>query len=239
MPRMARRRNANKTTMNTLKKQNEIINKYFGITVDIPQTLPQVNKEADGLFLIPNWQRLGKTYNEAVIKVIESLKKDIVCYDYLGGNWGEKYLKQIEREVPEILSCQIGKKHKGKSVKNVREIKSENEILLGIYEVAIILLTNPDILKSYDYLWIDCPGDKYSYLGAGRFGKAPFLFFDDGRLWFHAGDCDVCRDRYGSASGFLSQYETGTLEPSESFETYDFCSCPRCKQCGKLVQNLT
>lgn len=205
--------------MKKLHEQNKTLKKYFDITVSIPVTgLPKEHSESEGTFLIPKWEKLGKTYNEAVARVLEALKKDRPCYDYRDGNWSEKYLRPIPRIVPEIVSGQMGKKWKGVSVKSVRKNAAKDEVLLGIYEIGIILLTNPDILKSYDDLWIDCAGDEYSYDGDGVFSRSPFFEFFGGRLRFGAGGVDFARVRCGAVSVFPPQLsiELRPLDPIES-----------------------
>lgn len=70
-----------------------------------------------------------------------------------------------------------------------------------------MLLTHSIRLQNLDDLWIDCPGDEYSPGAAGRFGYAPFFFFDflDGRLEFDTSVVGHANGHYGSASGFSPQ----------------------------------
>lgn len=92
------------------------------------------------------------------------------------------------------------------------------ETLLGAYEVAVILLTNPDINYENEWWGIDCAGDEFSPGGDGVFSEAPSFNFDDG-LRFFAKVVSFVYDVFGSASGFVPQSNLdarplGTSDPS-------------------------
>lgn len=183
--------------------------------------------ETEGQFIIPNPKLFG-TYNEAVAKVLEALKSSRTCYDWREGKWGIEYLKQLpvkeqfwsKQEDMIVISAQFGQQHAGESVKTVRESTQDNELPFGVYEVGIMLLTHPERLQSYDDLFIDCPGDEYSYSGDGVFSKAPIFNFYGGELLFGTYVVSDARDNYGSASGFGPQaLETRPLDTSCSLET--------------------
>ena len=200
--------------MKTYIEQNKILKEHFNLIVEIPYGTPE------GMYLIPDWHKVAKTYPEALQKVLDAIKSTRPFY-----NWRER---QIDNEhicrlnstvIPEILSCQLGEKHKGKSVETVRKEVEPNEILLGAYEVGIILLTHPDTLKSYDDLWIDCPGDKVDVPeSVVRFGGAPFLKFLVGVVEFGTDWVSSTHGCYGSASGFVPQVKLAprTLDTVES-----------------------
>lgn len=202
----------------SLKDQNKVLKKYFNIEVTIPKKIPVENPESDGLFLIPKWNKIGKTYNEAVIKLIEALKKDRPCYDYRNGNWGPEYLRALPRDIPEVVSAQLGKKYKGMSVENVRKNISKTETLMGIYEIGIVLLTNPKILSRYEDLWIDCPGDEYSPDAGSRFVGSPCFWFIGGKLGFDTRDVGGASEYCGSGSVFAPQSNLEPI-PLDSFES--------------------
>lgn len=180
--------------------------------------------ETEGTFVIPHYRLFG-TYNEAVEKVLEALKSSRTCYNWRDGKWTGNYLKQLpvkeqfwSKQDDVIVICgQFGLQHAGKSVKTVRETVQDNELPFGIYEVAIMLLTHPERLQDYDDLWIDCPGDEYSWNGDGVFSGAPIFCFSDGRLGFDALDVSIADGSYGSASGFVPQ--ALEIRPLEAFES--------------------
>lgn len=205
-------------TKNPLKEQAKIIKKHFGITMNLPETVPLVPEGMEHWFLIPEWKKVAPTYNEAVQKVLDAIKSTRPFYNWREGQIGPEFLRERVNKgiVPEILAAQFGEKHKGESVENVRKTK---EILLGAYEVGIMLLTHPNRLEKYEDLWIDCPGDEYnSPASDARFGHAPYFYFSDGVVKFGAERVGFARDLCGSASGFLSQVniDPRTLDPLDS-----------------------
>lgn len=192
--------------MKTLKQQNKTLKKHFGLEVQI--TEPQKHSEYPDTVLIPKWSKIASTYNEALDKVLEAIEKEMPFYNWRKGQTSGKYLKPLERDVPELLCVQMGTKHLGKSVKTVREHKAENEVLLGAYEVGMIILLND--IRTND-IWIDCVGDEYAY-GDDDFSRAPCFFFYDGKVWFDTRDVSDALGNYGSASGFFPQnLDTRTL----------------------------
>lgn len=197
--------------MKTLKEQNKILKKHFNITVKLPK------KEVSG-YAVPKWQRVASTYPKALQKVLDAIKSTRPFYNWREGQIDNKHIRRPDIEIPEILNAQMGEKHKGESVEYVRANKLENENLLGAYEVGVILLTHPKILKSYDDLWIDCPLDEWSPGAGGEFSSAPVFVFDDGGVEFGAFDVGATRGHCGSASWFSPQsnLESRNLESFES-----------------------
>lgn len=193
----------------TYAKQNKILKKHFGVTVAHP--------DKDGMYLVPSWNRIADTYPKALQLVLDDLKKDRPFYNYRKGQIDDKHIRR-STNVPEAFTAQMGEKYKGVSVQIVRSMfDKDSEFLLGAYEVAVILLTHPDILKSYDDLWIDCAGDEFSPGAGGDFSHAPCFGFNGGEVRFAAKHVGYASDHYGSASGFSPQpLETGTLDAHES-----------------------
>lgn len=175
-------------------------------------------------YFIPHWKQIDATYSGAVQKILDAIKSTRPFYNWREGKIDESHLRQTDRKIKawegkEYLSidAQLGEKYKGKSVTTARKLMEANEFGLGWYEMGIILLTHPDVLTSYDDLWIDCPGDEFSPDGDGEFSEAPSFGFSDGRLRTGAGDVDGASGYFGSASSFVPQpLETGNIEPSES-----------------------
>lgn len=170
-----------------LKKAFPEVKKWKG-SIDVDESIM-----TEGIFIIPNPKLFG-TYNQAVLAVIEALKKSRSAYDYRDGKWTAQYLKQLPlkeqfwstQEDIIVLGAQFGQKHAGTSVQDVRNSLELKELPLGIYEVGIMLLTHPERLQDFNDLFIDCPGDEYSYSGDGVFSRAPIFCFNGG-LEFGAG----------------------------------------------------
>lgn len=204
----------NNYKVSSTQRQIEILNETFPKLKISNVMIPELHPKGEGLFIIPHWLQIAETYPEAVQKVLNALEKSRPFYNYRSGEIDADHLQQMpskeafwkSRPKESIcLSAQFGMLHKGKSVENVRESTKTDELLLGAYEVGIMLLTNPKRLQAYEDLWIDCPGDMHAP-GAGRvFSKAPIFYFYVGKLKFDTDDVSLVSDDYGSASGFLPQ----------------------------------
>ncbi len=176
---------------------------------------------AEGWFAIPKWQSVAKTYNEAVQKVLDLIKKQRKgnFYNWREGKLGAQYLRQHERTVKKletladqqkgydilVVAAQFGLRHRGRSVRRAREVFTGNEFGLGAFEIGCMLLTHPERLQNYDDLWIDCAGNEYAPDADGDFSRAPYFGFSAGRVGFGTLWFADASSRYGSASGFLSQ----------------------------------
>ena len=102
-----------------------------------------------------------------------------------------------------VVAAQFGLRHRGRSVRRVREILLGNEFGLGAFAVGIMLLAYPELLAHYDDLWIDCAGDEFAPDADGDFSESPIFYFDDDRLWFSTYDVSYASEDCGSVSGFL------------------------------------
>lgn len=198
--------------------QIEILKKSFPELDTHLFYVPPAVDEAEGRFVIPQWELLAPTYGKAVERVFGELAKQRPFHNWREDKLGPKYLRQTERtaamwkritayqaEAPILLvSAQFGLRHRGKSVQEARASFAENEFGLGAYEVGIMLLTHPERLQSFNDLWIDVPGDEHSWNADGDFSYAPLFDFDGGKVRFHADWYGHAFERYGSASAFLS-----------------------------------
>jgi hypothetical protein len=182
---------------------------------------------AEGWFAIPNWKKnpkiFGSTYSEAVVKVLDAIKKarDGAFYNYRNGQVDEQHLRQSARSIQFwdelakaqgdadilIIDAQFGIRHRGRSVRRARVVMEDTpgEVGLGAFVVGIMPLTNPIRLKHYDDLWIDCAGDEWSPDADGAFSRSPCFIFNGGLVRFDANDVDVANGDYGTASGFPPQ----------------------------------
>lgn len=179
----------------------------------------ELPKGAEGWFTIPKWETIASTYGEAVQKVFNAIKKSRYgkFYNYHEGELGENQLRQsaratamfqklaLEQKDRDILvvPAQFGLRHRGRSVRRVREVLLGNEFGLGAFACGIMILTHPERLCDYKDLWIDCAGDEFAPVANGEFSCAPYFLFNDDGVWFDAGDLSGVEGRSGTASGFL------------------------------------
>ena len=173
---------------------------------------------AEGWFAVPKFEKVGKTYNEAVEKVLDLIAKTRTFYNYRKGNLGEKHLRLSERTMFAlqmlgekqkgdllIIPAQFGFAWRGRSVRKVRYNYAPHEFGLGSFIGGCMLLSHPERLVQWEQLHVGCLGDEYSPDADGRFGHAPCFFFFDGKVMFFTDVVGVPHAYYGSASGFLSQ----------------------------------
>lgn len=174
---------------------------------------------AEGYFAIPRWQILSSTYGEAVKKVLATItaQRNGKFYNWREGQLGYKHLRQMVRTAKMfckigdtqkdnnilILPAQFGLRYRGCSVSRARKAMSDSEFGLGTFAVGIMLLTHPERLMSYEDLWIDCAGDKFSSGTYGLFVDVPCFRFRSGLLKFGTPWSVRERVHEGSASGFL------------------------------------
>lgn len=105
-----------------------------------------------------------------------------------------------------IIAAQLGRRHRGKSVRRARVCFSGNEFGLDPVAMGSIALTHPERYVRFEELDTDCPGAEFAPGAGGGFSRAPYLFFYGDRLRFGARDVDLPDGLYGSASGFSPQY---------------------------------
>ena len=185
----------------------------------------ELPKGTEGWFAIPNWMKnpgiFGKTYSEAVQKVLDTIKETRGrLYNYREGSIDEAHLRQSARSVeawkkiaeeqgnPDILivAGQFGLRHRGRSVRRALAVMpKQGEFGLGAFALGCMLLTHENRLQDYNDLWIDCAGDEFSPLGVGRFSRAPYLGFGGGGVGFGTSGVGFAFDFFGSASGFFPQ----------------------------------
>lgn len=180
----------------------------------------EVPKNADnGWFAIPKWQSLAPNYGEAVQLVLNKLNeaRNGRFQNYREGELGPDQLRQsaktasVFQKLAEeqngydilVVAAQFGLRHRGRSVRRVREVLLGNEFGLGAFAVGIMLLTHPERLNHYDDLWIDCAGDEFAPGADGEFWGAPLFGLRGVGLRFVTDDVSDASGRCGSVSGFL------------------------------------
>jgi hypothetical protein len=176
---------------------------------------------AEGWSAIPRWQKIAKTYPEAVQIVLDLIKKACngkFC-NYREGQIDAQHIRQSAKTVEMfhslgeqqkdydilVVPCQFGKRHAGRSVRRAREVMMGLQFGLDAFSVGIMLLTHPERLQRYEDLWIDCAGDEFSGGGDSSFDRAPCFYFGDGGVGFVAFDVGFASGGYGSSSAFGPQ----------------------------------
>jgi hypothetical protein len=190
--------------------------------LEFAKHLPELPAGAEGWFAIPRWDKVAKTYGEALEKAMAFLKEtrtDNVC-NYREGQLGPKYLQQSKHSLQFwekvlsaqqgdilIVAAQFGLRHRGRSVRRAREVimDTPGEFALGAFANACMTIVHPERFVRWEQLHLDCGGDEFAPVADGVFSRAPFFSWDDGRLKFYAGYVGDADRRYGSASVFLPQ----------------------------------
>ncbi len=195
------------------------------------KTLPELPNEAEGWFAIPSPTALSerhydstedknRQYHNAVnqICMARSGQSEVVGFNnYIVGKIDEDHLKLHPRTTEAyeklsedqdnsdilIVACQLGMKHRGKSVRKAITAFSSNEFGLDIIAAMAINLTHPTRFVRSDELDIDLPGNLYCSDADDEFVEAPHLCFIDDELELDVSRVEYYYNYYGSASGFL------------------------------------
>ncbi len=175
---------------------------------------------AEGWFVLPRWQKIAPTYGQAVRRVLEIIASKRRFQNSYGWNFGANNLRRHpktakmlqvigDRQNPPfggdimVVPAQFGLRHRGRSDRRAQAIVSENEFLLGAFEVGSMLLTHPEREVDWEHLHVDCAGDEFAPDGDGKFSAAPVFCFYEGNLEFDVDPIDRFFEHYGAASGFL------------------------------------
>ncbi|MGP8270851.1 MAG: hypothetical protein ACLQLH_12335 [Terracidiphilus sp.] len=172
---------------------------------------------AEAWFVIPRWQSLAQTYNEAVQRALEILATKRRFSNRIIGRLGPEYLRQSERtklaekilaEQQEgsdllVVAAQAGLLHRGSSARRTRIAMAGNEFGMGVFAFACMLLTHPERLSSGDTLMVDCGGDEYSMRGDYTFDRVPLFDYDLSGIEFSIFYEDRARNLWGTPTGFL------------------------------------
>jgi hypothetical protein len=172
---------------------------------------------AEAWFVVPRWQALAPTYNDAVEMMLAVLATRRKLSNRIVGKVGEKYLRQSERSklAEKILSeqqqgndllvvgAQAGMLHRGSSARRTRVAMAGNEFGLGVFAMGCILLTHPERLSSGETLMIDCSGDEYSVRADYTFDRVPLFDYEMASIEFSIFYEDRARNLWGTPTGFL------------------------------------
>ena len=174
---------------------------------------------------IPNWlscqEEFGETYPEAVVSVLTKLQEvnpgnmRIELTDDWASKcqlyrtkatevaWNTICSQQHNHDII-IMAVQIGKRHKGKNVKVIRELIEWPEYGLGAFEIGIMILQCPSLLSIVDGGGINCVGDEYDTCW-GHDGRkhVPCFSLERERMVFGANYYVGPSSQRSCASGFI------------------------------------
>lgn len=213
--------------------QLQILRQYFpGIDFEIDRFIADSDLPpgAEGWVAIPRWQLLAQSYAGAVRSVILMLKKarNGGLDNYSENSMWDQFLRrypQTEQSLQRIGEEQVGKRvlvvpiqtggcYGGQSVKNVRKKfeSGKKEFGLGLYEICVLLITQPWLMTQGPDLWMFCAGDEISNV-TGQFDnpeECPAIVFDKGisdstdSLIIWTFETEIPSKYYGTPSGFLT-----------------------------------
>lgn len=172
---------------------------------------------AEAWFVIPRWQAIAPTYNEAVELMLEVLGTRRKLSNRIIGRLNDKYLRQSERsKLAEkilaeqqqcndllVVAAQAGMLHRGSSARRTRVAMAGNEFGLGVFALGCMLLTHPERLSNGETLMIDCSGDEYSMRGDYSFDRVPLFDYEMAGIEFSIFYEDRARNLWGTPTGFL------------------------------------
>jgi len=185
--------------------------------------LPEKPIGAEGPFpfVVPYWRKIAKNYGEAVERILAAIASELRFNNELQGKLGAEYLLQSmlsetafdmlhaqQKSDYLLVWAQFGMLHARpcRSVRRVRVVYLPHEFGLGIFAAGSMLLSHPERLQSENDLFINLPGDEYSYNADGHFDCAPCFYFSCNRLNLYSFNVvGIVYSRYASASGFLPQ----------------------------------
>jgi len=177
-------------------------------------------EHAEGWFVIPRWQTMAPSYEEAVRSLFAIIKQTRGgrFYNYRHAQLGFASLRQEANSVEAwerlavqqgsgdvlLVPAQFGLRHRGRSAIAANKAFYGNEFGLGVYAIGIMLLTHPERLMHENDLWINCIGDVYDRPDfSDRFSLVPTFLLQHDTIEFGAHGRTTARDCYGSPSGFV------------------------------------
>lgn len=195
----------------------------------LAKSLPELPDGAEGWFAVPKIEAVAKLffpevtdpverYCQAVNLVLQKIGDSRNFYNWRAGQITPNRFRMHARTVHALdllaekqpgdillIPAQFGMRHRGKSVRRVREVISGPEFGLGSFIIGCMILTHPERLVRWEQLHIDCLGDEFSPGADGRFGNAPLFYFRGDLVEFGTSEVSLACGGYGSVSGFLPQ----------------------------------
>ena len=216
----------------SIEEQIKAITKIFNLdsaqALEYVKNLPELPVGAEGWFAIPSDIGLQKLFPQIIdqaerycasVRLIhEKIADSRSFYNYREEQITPAQLRVHTRTAHAldliaenqpgdilIVAGQLGMRHRGRSVRRVREVFVANEFGFGSLAVGSIVLTHPERIVRWKELDMDCSGDEFSSDADGSFSFSPFFHFNDGEVEFDAYGVVFAYGRYGSASGFVPQ----------------------------------
>lgn len=201
----------------SIYQQIKILKKFFpGLDYSLPRTIPKtLPTRAEGLFIIPRWQKIAPTYCGAVAIVLDKLASTRELDNHRENKLGKKYLRQnertsrIERSIGiqqpgdiMVIPAQFGLRHRGQSFRRARKTLRGDEFGLGTFAAGCMLLTHPERFTRFNQLYVYVLGDEYDSDRSGRFLWSPLFSFSGCKLGFGAYYQGNVVEHYGAVTGF-------------------------------------
>jgi hypothetical protein len=173
---------------------------------------------AEGLYMIPHWKVFSETYVGACNHVIQKFQSEWPGFVNCLGNIVAENLRQssltqnrFDRLVAQQRPCQLivvpaqfGLRRRGQTAHDVRYGLTRKEFGLGLFHVAIMILTHPTRMKP-GHLGVDCIGDEYDDPHSdGAYDKTPGFWSDPytGALTLDSGSVLDPSEFTGAGTGF-------------------------------------
>lgn len=188
-----------------IDEQIKMIAAQFGIdgsqALAYAENLPPLPVGAEGWFAVPRWEAIASSYGGAVERALNLLSQQRSFVNLCAGQITDEHIRMWPdpaalqrldiRQTGDIMifAAQFGMRHRGRSVRLVREMRLANEFGLGALAVAAMLLVHPERVNSEADLGIDCAGDNFYLIDDDGDVSAesvwhPIFFFHEGTLKF-------------------------------------------------------
>lgn len=154
-----------------------ILNKHFPKLETISKVYHFDKNSTEGkpnIFIIPDWEKVSTSYGSAceiILNILISIHgsnfstskvNEFFTWDIkptLELTRGIYKLKEIQKNSDYLIfNCNLGLKHAGKSARRALATFKDNEFPLGVFEVGVILITHPELLKGTFSTYIGTPG---------------------------------------------------------------------------------
>lgn len=214
-----------------IAEQVKTIAIIFGLNpkeaLEFAKNLPMLLEGAEGWFAVPKVSAVAKKffpaitnpleqYCEAVKLVHNKLAETRNFCNYREGQITTAqirqhsrtlgFLEQLEAEQKGdilILAVQYGMRHRGKSVRRVRETFTSNEFGLTSFALGCMALIHPERYVCWEELDTDCAGDEFSPVANGVFSRSPVFNFGDDEFEFDTIGVSSGFNNFGAVSAFV------------------------------------
>lgn len=214
------------TKAKNIHEQVDILYKLFPFLyhklLTVPVSTSTAPDGAEGYFVIPPWQLFAPTYPDAIMVMVERLRRALGRSVYLyclGKIKNENFSRNINTEKAlrnlggsedewwrkmTIIPAQFGIYYRGASPLWVKRSLRAREFSLGLFEGMVMLITHHERLNCNTDLWIEFPGDSfYPHSEGTATHHTPFINIVDGEIGIGTSPTNEPSARFGSATGFL------------------------------------